>query len=88
MLMVSLDINYKLAGKYLTVFSGWVCFVVSIIFIGILTAFIGDVAAHFGCTIGLKDAVTAITLVAMGTSLPGNFLLKTEQEDFCNAKIV
>uniref|UniRef100_A0A914QHU1 Sodium/calcium exchanger membrane region domain-containing protein n=1 Tax=Panagrolaimus davidi TaxID=227884 RepID=A0A914QHU1_9BILA len=49
---------------------GWICFIVSIIFIGILTAFIGDVAAHFGCTIGLKDAVTAITLVAMGTSLP------------------
>lgn len=51
--------------------SGWVCFVVSIFFIGAVTAIIGDIAAHFGCTVGLKDSVTAITLVAMGTSLPG-----------------
>lgn len=43
----------------------------AIIFIGFLTAIIGDVAAMFGCTIGLKDSVTAITLVALGTSLPG-----------------
>lgn len=39
--------------------------------IGLLTAFIGDLAAAFGCTVGLKDSVTALTLVAMGTSLPG-----------------
>lgn len=51
---------------------GWVCFAVSIIFIGLLTAVIGDVASMFGCTIGLKDTVTAITLVALGTSVPGN----------------
>lgn len=36
---------------------GWACFVVSIIFIGLLTAVIGDLASHFGCTIGLKDSV-------------------------------
>lgn len=52
-------------------FGGWACFTCSIIVIGILTAVIGDVASHFGCTIDLNDAVTAITLVAMGTSVPG-----------------
>jgi hypothetical protein len=54
---------------------GWACFVVSILIIGVLTAFIGDVAAHFGCTIGLKDSVTAISFVALGTSLPGELNL-------------
>ena len=51
---------------------GWPAFVVSITFIGLLTVLIGDVASAFGCTIGLKDAVNAITFVAVGTSLPGS----------------
>ena len=50
---------------------GWACFVVSILMIGLLTAVIGDVASQFGCIVNLNDAVTAITLVAMGTSVPG-----------------
>lgn len=50
---------------------GWACFTVSIILVGVLTAFIGDFASHFGCTIGLKDAVTAVSFVALGTSVPG-----------------
>ena len=50
---------------------GWACFTVSILLIGMLTALIGDLAAQFGCTIGLKDAVNAISFVALGTSLPG-----------------
>jgi solute carrier family 8 (sodium/calcium exchanger) len=50
---------------------GWACFLVSIILIGVLTALIGDLAAHFGCTIGLKDSVNALSLIALGTSLPG-----------------
>lgn len=53
------------------IWGGWACFVVSIIIIGILTAVIGDLASHFGCTVGLKDSVTAISFVALGTSLPG-----------------
>ncbi|KAE8751576.1 hypothetical protein FOCC_FOCC001823 [Frankliniella occidentalis] len=50
---------------------GYVCFVVSIAGIGLLTAIIGDVASHFGCTVGFPDAVTAVTFVALGTSVPG-----------------
>lgn len=50
---------------------GWACFVVSILIIGMLTAIIGDLASHFGCTIGLKDSVTAVVFVAFGTSVPG-----------------
>lgn len=55
------------------IWGGWACFVVSIIIIGILTAVIGDLASHFGCTVGLKDSVTAISFVALGTSLPGTY---------------
>lgn len=57
-------------------FGGWACFTVSIIGIGLLTAVIGDVASHFGCTINLNDEVTAVTLVAMGTSVPDTFASK------------
>lgn len=53
--------------------NGWACFVVSISMIGLLTAFIGDLASHFGCTVGLKDSVTAVVFVALGTSVPGAF---------------
>ena len=61
-------------------FGGWACFAVSIIMIGLLTAIIGDVATGFGCIINLNDAVTAVTLVAMGTSVPGIALNSIEPE--------
>ena len=51
--------------------NGWACFVVSISGIGLLTAVIGDLASHFGCTVGLQDSVTAVVFVALGTSVPG-----------------
>lgn len=54
---------------------GYVCFVISIICIGLVTAVIGDVASHFGCTLGIKDSVTAIVFVALGTSIPGQYLV-------------
>ncbi|KFU85187.1 Sodium/calcium exchanger 3, partial [Chaetura pelagica] len=56
--------------------NGWACFMVSMIIIGVLTAIIGDLASHFGCTIGLKDSVTAVIFVAFGTSLPDTFASK------------
>lgn len=51
--------------------NGWACFLVSICVIGMLTAVIGDLASHFGCTVGLRDGVTAVVFVALGTSVPG-----------------
>uniref|UniRef100_A0A1B6G5H0 Calx-beta domain-containing protein n=1 Tax=Cuerna arida TaxID=1464854 RepID=A0A1B6G5H0_9HEMI len=56
--------------------NGWLCFWSAITVIGVLTAVIGDVASHFGCSVGIKDAVTALSLVAMGTSLPDTFASK------------
>ncbi|MEQ2159729.1 Sodium/calcium exchanger 1, partial [Goodea atripinnis] len=36
--------------------NGWACFIVSISVIGALTALIGDLASHFGCTDQYADA--------------------------------
>lgn len=59
--------------------NGWACFTISIIIIGLLTAVIGDLASHFGCTIGLKDSVTAVVFVALGTSVPGKARVATQE---------
>ncbi|XP_043373415.1 sodium/calcium exchanger 3 isoform X3 [Dermochelys coriacea] len=69
--------------------SGWACFVVSIMIIGMLTAVIGDLASHFGCTIGLKDSVTAVVFVAFGTSVPDTFASKAAaiQDVYADAAI-
>uniref|UniRef100_A0A6I8NM00 Solute carrier family 8 member A2 n=1 Tax=Ornithorhynchus anatinus TaxID=9258 RepID=A0A6I8NM00_ORNAN len=56
--------------------NGWACFSVSILVIGLLTALIGDLASHFGCTVGLKDSVNAVVFVALGTSIPDTFASK------------
>ncbi|XP_070762692.1 sodium/calcium exchanger 2b isoform X1 [Enoplosus armatus] len=56
--------------------NGWACFLVSISVIGLLTAVIGDLASHFGCTVGLRDTVTAVVFVALGTSIPDTFASK------------
>jgi len=56
------------------IWGGWLCFCVSLSVIGVLTAIVGDAAAIFGCLVGLKDSVTAITFVALGTSLPDTFV--------------
>ncbi|XP_038655065.1 sodium/calcium exchanger 1b isoform X4 [Scyliorhinus canicula] len=69
--------------------NGWACFVVSILMIGALTAVIGDLASHFGCTIGLKDSVTAVVFVALGTSVPDTFASKVAaiQDQYADASI-
>jgi solute carrier family 8 (sodium/calcium exchanger) len=45
------------------IWGGWLCFFVSLFMIGVLTAIVGDMAAIFGCLVGLKDSVTAITYI-------------------------
>ncbi|XP_030637342.1 solute carrier family 8 member 4a isoform X8 [Chanos chanos] len=69
--------------------NGWACFIVSISLIGVLTAVTGDLASHFGCTIGLKDSVTAVVFVALGTSVPDTFASKVAaiQDQYADASI-
>ncbi|XP_041707080.2 sodium/calcium exchanger 1-like [Coregonus clupeaformis] len=69
--------------------NGWACFFVSISLIGVLTAVTGDLASHFGCTVGLKDSVTAVVFVALGTSVPDTFASKVAaiQDQYADASI-
>uniref|UniRef100_A0A0R3RQV3 Sodium/calcium exchanger 3 n=1 Tax=Elaeophora elaphi TaxID=1147741 RepID=A0A0R3RQV3_9BILA len=64
-----------------TILGGWLAFFCALVLIGFITAVIGDLASIFGCMIGLKDAITAITLVALGTSLPDTFASKIAAEN-------
>lgn len=52
-------------------------FVSSIIFIGLITFLVDEIATLFGCYLGVPSAVTAITFVALGTSLPDTFASRT-----------
>lgn len=55
---------------------GWACFITALIFIGAVTAIVGEIATLMGCVFGLKLGLTAITFVAIGTSLPDTFASK------------
>ena len=59
------------------IWGGWLAFIVSLIFIGFVTAIVGEFASLLGCVLGIKDSVTAITFVALGTSLPDTFASMT-----------
>ena len=50
---------------------------------------IGDLASLFGCVLGIEDATTAITFVALGTSLPDTFASMTaaQQDRYADASI-
>jgi len=62
---------------------GWVCFVTALAVIGALTAVIGDLAEMLGCALlpmlesKSAKSITAVTVVALGTSLPDTFASRT-----------
>ncbi|RDD46349.1 Sodium/calcium exchanger 3 [Trichoplax sp. H2] len=56
-----------------TMLGGWPAFVLSLVYIGFLTAIIEQFGNLLGCVILLKPSVTGITIVALGTSLPDTF---------------
>jgi solute carrier family 8 (sodium/calcium exchanger) len=56
---------------------GWLAFFGALGFIGALTAVVGDTASIFGCILAIPDEISAITLVAVGTSLPDTFASKS-----------
>jgi solute carrier family 8 (sodium/calcium exchanger) len=68
---------------------GWACFFVALIFIGAIVVVVGETALLFGCVAGLKDGLTAVTFVAIGTSLPDTFASKTaaQKERYADAAI-
>lgn len=58
------------------IWGGWAAFIVALSLIGVVTFLVGEIATLLGCAVGLKISVTAITLVALGTSLPDTFASK------------
>ena len=56
---------------------GKAAFIVSLLYIGLVTAAVGEIATMLGCVFGIEESVTAITLVALGTSLPDTFASMT-----------
>ena len=68
---------------------GWLCFFSALVMIAAVTVLIGDLAALLGCALGIVDSVTAITFVALGTSLPDTFASKaaTLGDDCADAAI-
>mmetsp|Transcript_104750 Transcript_104750/g.337678 ORF Transcript_104750/g.337678 Transcript_104750/m.337678 type:complete len:499 (+) Transcript_104750:943-2439(+) len=73
-----------------TFMGGWVCFIDSLLGIGLLTMLIGDLAELFGCALGIDDSITAITIVAMGTSVPDLFASRNaaKTDEYADASIV
>jgi solute carrier family 8 (sodium/calcium exchanger) len=68
---------------------GWMCFCVALVMIGGITAAVGDLAMLFGCCLGLPNEITAITFVALGTSLPDTFASRSAamQDPYADASI-
>merc|ERR1711981_1053522 len=57
----------------------------ALVMIGLVTLVIGEIATILGCVLGIKESVTAITLVALGTSLPDTFASMSAAQSSENA---
>ena len=70
-------------------FGGWACFFVALFFIGVITAVVSEFATLFGCVLGIKPSITAITFVALGTSLPDTFasMAAAKADEFADAAL-
>ncbi|XP_064647544.1 sodium/calcium exchanger 1-like isoform X2 [Lineus longissimus] len=68
---------------------GFPAFFLSLLGIGLCTAFVEQIANLLGCAIDLRPAVTGITLVALGTSLPDTFASRTAalHDEYADAAI-
>lgn len=69
---------------------GFLLFTVALTWVAVVTALISDLASLFGCCADIPDATTAITIVAMGTSLPDTFASMTSasKDDTADSSIV
>jgi len=56
---------------------GWACFFGALAMIGVVTAIVEKFATLFGCVLLVHPSITAITFVALGTSLPDTFASMT-----------
>lgn len=68
---------------------GWPCFVASLVWIGVVTAVVAETAKMMGCVLNIEPAVTAITFVAIGTSVPDTFAsrIAAQQERYADEAV-
>jgi solute carrier family 8 (sodium/calcium exchanger) len=68
---------------------GWSCFICSLAMIGVVTFVVGEIANLFGCVLNIPPAITAITFVALGTSLPDTFasMVAAAQEKYADSAV-
>jgi Ca2+/Na+ antiporter len=73
-----------------TYLGGWVCFFFSLGHIAWITLIIGDLAELFGCNADISDNITAVTFVALGTSVPDLLAsrIAAKAEEHADASIV
>eukprot|EP00928_Gymnodinium_smaydae_P049705 TRINITY_DN3337_c0_g5_i1.p1 TRINITY_DN3337_c0_g5~~TRINITY_DN3337_c0_g5_i1.p1 ORF type:complete len:971 (+),score=158.43 TRINITY_DN3337_c0_g5_i1:74-2986(+) len=69
---------------------GWFAFAICMSCIGLMSSMICDFSELFGCCAGVEDYVTAITLVALGTSMPDLFVSATSavQDEYADSSVV
>ncbi|XP_076443822.1 sodium/calcium exchanger 2-like isoform X2 [Babylonia areolata] len=72
-----------------SIWGAWPSFVISLIFIGIMTTIVEQLGKLLGCVVGLETSVTGITIIALGTSLPDTFASRTAalQDEHADAAI-
>lgn len=66
-----LAFNWKVVFSLIpppSLLGGWLCFIVSLAAVGLVTAIIGDIASIFGCIVGLKDSITGESLIQVNES--------------------
>lgn len=56
-----------------SIWGGKAQFLVALAYIGLVTAIVGEVATILGCVAGISESATAVTIVALGTSMPDTF---------------
>merc|ERR1719411_91288 len=54
-------------------YGGWATFFSSLAAVGAVTYVVGDLASTWGCMVGLGEAQVALSIVALGTSMPDTF---------------
>lgn len=67
------------------IYGGWLCFSCALAFIGMVTLVVGELANLLGCVWDVPGDITAITLVALGTSLPDTFASKVAAQQDATA---
>jgi len=80
MFMHAITFPWKIMFAFLpptSYYGGWATFFSSLAAVGAVTFVVGELAGTWGCMVGLSDAQVALSIVALGTSMPDTFASMT-----------